>query len=639
MATAIDLCTLAWADQKGYVSLSVRDASLDKKHPDYWRDLIFKWPNDRNRIAATLKKAKTSAKDVYWAPAVFDKPERRADAIGSMHTLYADLDEVDPRDIPRDLKPTAAWESSPGRFQAIWSLDTDLRPKAQQELNKMLTYAIGADKGGWDLTQVLRTPGTLNHKYEAQPRVQLLWLNGHRLNPATVIDDLPAIPKPTTTDLPDPLLILRRMNKRMNARAKSLIKARHAKVGERSERLWELECLLAEAGAKPEEIASVVQATAWNKFKGRHDEVPRLLTEAAKAIEHAGTGGEAVSEALEDEEVDLLEEVTEIEPQSWFAFDREHEAIRWLVADIWGEGEVGFISGLPKSYKSWLALDLAVSIATGTRFLGSFQSRRHPVLLIQEEDPRPILQDRLSKVAAAKGLISVSVNRTQQSVDMLYKLPDNLHIVSNQGFTLDEEWLEQLEQWIHEKDVKVVILDPLMMIAGGDFDEFKAFDFMQKVLKPLKRVRSRTGAAIVLVHHHIKGSANGSARDMYGSVALWAWEEAALHLQVSGVGKVTAERFSKHALLPPVVVEIGELSETWNPIVGTPGSSPSSIYDILATFDSGVTVAELAKHLGIEQEGLRSQLNKLAKEDKAYPSEGKARGRGRPPTVWKVKPQ
>lgn len=637
MATAIDLCTLAWSDQEGYVSLAVRDTSKDKKEPGYWKDLIFKWPQDRDRIEATLKKARTSAKDVYWAPAVFSRPERKADAVLPLTTLYADLDEVDPTSLPASLKPTAAWESSPGRYQAIWQLDTALRPKAHGELNQMLTYAIGADRGGWDLTQVLRTPGTPNHKYEAQPRVRLMWLNGHTLNPATVIDELPDLPKPETTELPDPLLILRRLNKRLNAHAKGLIKARYAKVGQRSERLWELECLLAEAGASAPQIAAVAQATVWNKFKGRHDEVPRLLTDAAKAIEHAGTGGADVEEALEDEGVFEEDDVEEVSPQSWTQFDREHQAIRWLVADVWGEGEVGFISGLPKSYKSWLAIDLAISIATGTRFLGSFQSRCHPVLLIQEEDPKPVLQDRLTKVAAAKGLIQVESSTGTQEVQMMYELPENLHIISNQGFTLDEEWLELLEVWIEQFQVKVVVLDPLMMIAGGDFDEFKAFDFMAKILKPLKRVRSRTGAAIVLVHHHIKGSAAGTARDMYGSVALWAWEEAALHLQVTGVGKVTAERFSKHALLPPFVVEIGELSEAWSPIVGTGATSALSLFDILATMESGATAIELAKYVGISQESCRNQINALLKEDKIYLAEKRHQGRGRPQSVWKVK--
>lgn len=635
-ATALDLCTLAWSDQQGYVSISVRNPQLDKKDPGYWNDLTFSWPAERHKVATILDKAKRTKKDVYWAPAVFTEPKRDARKVQEMRTLYADLDEIDPHSLPKSLKPTAAWESSPGRWQALWSLDTPLRPQAQQDLNKMLTYAIGADKGGWDLTQVLRTPGTQNHKYKSLPRVKMLWLNGHTLSPAQVIDDLPTVP--TTTDdgveLPDPLLILRRYRQRMNARTKTLLKARYAKVGTRSERLWELECLLAEAGLKDLEIASVCQATVWNKFKGRHDEILRLLTEAKKAIVHAGH--DDVREVIDESEEEVFEDEEEIQPQSWSVFDREHEAIRWLVADIWGEGEVGFISGLPKAYKSWIALDLGVSISTGTRFLNVFQTRHHPVLLIQEEDPKPILQDRLVKIAASKGLIDVSTNFTQQTMSLTYNLPDDLHIISNQGFTLDEEWLDRLEGWIEEFKIKVVILDPLMMIAGGSFDEFKAFEFMEKVLKPLKRVRRNTGAAIVLVHHHIKGSTAGGARDMYGSVALWAWEEAALHLAVSGVGRVTAERFSKHSLLAPIQIAIGELSEQWSPTVDQSDSSPEGLLDALATMEGGATAKELSMLLGLETNVIRQKMNAFVKQEKVTANGKRQEGPGRPQTIWKV---
>src|SRR6266699_3516369 len=42
----------------------------------------------------------------------------------------------------------------------------------------------------------------------------------------------------------------------------------------------------------------------------------------------------------------------------------------WLVEGLWPQRAVGFIGGQPKAGKSWLALDLAISVATGTQFLG-----------------------------------------------------------------------------------------------------------------------------------------------------------------------------------------------------------------------------------------------------------------------------
>lgn len=625
--SAIDLCSLAWGERSGYVCLAVRDPSLTKEDSGYWVDHVYRWPNDRSRVSQVLRKARESDKDVYWAPAVFNKRARSATHVAPTNMLWADLDEVNPKSLPAELKPTAAWQSSPGRYQAVWQLDRQLEPDVQQQLNQRLTYAIGADKGGWDLTQVLRTPGTHNHKYKEEPPVKLMWMNGHVLNPVKLLGELPevenaAVDKTAIEQVPEQAKILKRYN--LPPRAKQLIRARRAQKGTRSETLWELECLLAESGLTDEEIVGVAMPTVWNKFKGRHDELTRLTVEARKAIEHA---------APDEEELEVLDEDEVLGPQTWGDFDREHQAVSWMVADVWGESEVGFISGHPKSYKSWLAIDLAVSVATGTRFLGVYQSKRHNVLLIQEEDPKPILQERLALVGGSKGLVDVSVGAG--TFDMTYALPDNLFIISNQGFTINEDWLEMLEGWITERDIKLVILDPLMMM-GESFDEFKAFEVMTKVLKPLKRLRAKTQCAVVVVHHHTKGSSQGGARDMYGSVALWAWEEAALHLSVTGMGKITAERFSKHALLPPINIELGDLSDDWAPSISKLGSS--NLYDVLVSMESGATVDELIAYTSLGRDAIDRQLKSLEKEERIEKSGSRKDGPGRPKAVWRVKP-
>lgn len=633
MPSALDLCTLAWGENPGFVALSVRDQTKDKKDKGYWVDKLYKWPDESKRIGEVLDKAQTASKDVYWSPTVFATSERTADAVTTSDVLYADLDEIDPRKLPKHLKPTAAWETSPGRFQAFWRMTTSLPASFQSNLNQRLTYAIGADKGGWGLSKVLRVPDTPNHKYVDLPIVKLLYMNGHTLDPSSLARDLPEIsgPRLGAEELPDEIQILRKFRRKLHGRATQLIRAKHAERGVRSDRLWELECLLAEAGMKQLEIVAVVRATVWNKFEGRNNELPQLIKEAQKALDHTGA---PTTDAGDDGVLEVVDEEDEVNPLTWSEFDRDHVPITWMVADVWGESEVGFISGLPKSYKSWLAIDLAVSVATGTRFLGTFQCKRHNVLLIQEEDPRPILQDRLAKVAGAKGLI-YGKKTGPSTIEMRYELPDNLHVISNQGFSIDDTWMELLEEWIKQREIRLVILDPLMMIAGGGFDEFKAFEFMEQVLKPLKRVRARTGAAIVLVHHHIKGSMDAGAKSMYGSVALWAWEEAALHLSVTGVGKVTAERFSKHSLLPPILVEIGDVNDGWTPAISAAGAQ-GGLAELLATYESGATVEELTVATGLGRDTITRQVRDLVAKKKVEQSGTSQHGTGRPSKVWKV---
>jgi hypothetical protein len=101
--------------------------------------------------------------------------------------LWADMDGADPRELR--LPPTIALESSPGRYVGLWLTDNVVT----EQLNKRLAYSIGADKSGWDLTQVLRMPGTINYKYASRPRVQLLWDNGFKYRVSELENELPQI--------------------------------------------------------------------------------------------------------------------------------------------------------------------------------------------------------------------------------------------------------------------------------------------------------------------------------------------------------------------------------------------------------------------------------------------------------------
>ena len=644
MTTALDVCSLAWGDREGYVCLSVRDPKLTKEDSDYWVDHIFEWPNDKRKIATTLIKAKDSEKDVYWAPGVFSVPHREAKSILPTNVLWSDLDEANPRKLPEDIKPSAAWETSEGRFHALWTLPKDLPPDQQQSLNRRLTRAIGADAGGWDAIQVLRIPGTINHKYQNQ-RVKLLWFNGHKVDPiriATLPEPSPNQPK--NGQLPDPKWVYQKYKRKLPLVAKELIRARHAPRGQRSDKLWYLIRLLSEAGMKSEEAVSVASQTVWNKFRGRRDEFDRLFAEATKArarIKQGVVDGESDRPEVEAEEVDEDSEDFDLQdPVSWGQFDKTRRPVRWLVADVWGESQVGFVSGHPKSYKSWLALDLAVSVSTGRPFLGAFDCKRANVLLVQEEDPRPVLQDRLATIGAAKDLISIEeISKTKMA--MYYSLPENLYIISNGGFTItSDEWMELIEKWIIDHDIGLLILDPLMMMAEN-VDEFKSFELMTRVLKPLKKLRNKTQTAICIVHHHTKADDTGKrpGAAMYGGVGFWAWEESSIHLQVAGIGKIVAERFTKHALLKPITITIGDIEERgWKPQVEY-GIVDLDLFQMLQTIEGGATISELETATGLGRDAVQRKLKELIKSGRVVRAKGKRRGdKGRPSATFRVVP-
>ena len=59
---------------------------------------------------------------------------------------------------------------------------------------------------------------------------------------------------------------------------------------------------------------------------------------------------------------------------------------------------------MSKGNKSWLMMQLAISVAAGIPFLGKFDVTRGDVLMIDNELHRSTLANRLPKVAAAMGV-------------------------------------------------------------------------------------------------------------------------------------------------------------------------------------------------------------------------------------------
>src|ERR1700737_329511 len=83
---------------------------------------------------------------------------------------------------------------------------------------------------------------------------------------------------------------------------------------------------------------------------------------------------------------------------------------QWLVEGLWAEQAVGILGGEPKCCKSFLALDMALSVAAGSPCLRQFPVERPgSVLLFPAEDSLAIVRQRLEGIALAAGLSLTSL--------------------------------------------------------------------------------------------------------------------------------------------------------------------------------------------------------------------------------------
>lgn len=191
----------------------------------------------------------------------------------------------------------------------------------------------------------------------------------------------------------------------------------------------------------------------------------------------------------------------------------------WLIDQLWAPQAVGLIGGAPKSCKSWLALEMALSVASGQPCLGRFEAMETgPVLLFAAEDSPRQVRARLEGLARARGVDFSSLD---------------VHLIMEPQLRLDiAEDQSRLLAAMEVRRPRLLILDPFVRLHR--IDENSAAD-VSALLADLRAWQRRLGIAIVLVHHTRKsnGEATGGSA-LRGSSDLHAWGDSNLYVRRSG---------------------------------------------------------------------------------------------------------
>lgn len=594
--TPSEFCLRVWAIhcQPGdYVALS------SKKAGD-WSDKIFAYDDDlAGNLDAWL--SRNADGDLYFCPLPFSQKRRNKAYIPRAGMLWSDVDEV--KDIR--VRPSVLWESSPGRFQALWFLKQQVSSSEAEELNKKLTYYIGADRGGWDLTQVLRIPGTKNFKYATTPTVKLRHWEDRQYGYDIVPDAL-----------------LEKYRRTLPRKLVRLLESK-AEVGKRSDMIWSLEHSLREAGVPTKDVIGLIKESDWNKYRGRSDEDERFAVEMKKIRE------EKDEEEGEERTFDLY-----IESYSGL-MGSVSSVPGWLCEGFWMRNSHGIVAGEPKSFKSTLALDLAFSVASGKPFLGQFRTEHGPVLYVQNENADWILRDRLEKLAKVREETG-RVSRPGLKVEFARELP--LFFVNQQGFSLNDAAQKRgLEEAIEHYKPVLVIFDPLYLMFEGDVNSAKD---LNPVLNWLLSVRTDMNTAVMLIHHYNKGKDDGrrGGQKMLGSTTLHGWIESAWYLRVNGEEPTTADvntasaealvtmerEFRGAGLYPKIDIglKLGEFGRAeYETKVGIHTAESESDYDeeitsLIARADSPLSERQISQGIGLSRYQTKKHLERLVKSGK-----------------------
>ena len=223
------------------------------------------------------------------------------------------------------------------------------------------------------------------------------------------------------------------------------------------------------------------------------------------------------------------------------------EGASWLVQDWLPDKSITFLVSPPESYKTWILLDLAVSISTGLPFLGQAKvNKTGAAMIIQQEDSHGGLTERLALIAEQKMGVTANLGKDMWQIPCIPDLPIYIHPSRMLRFD-NEKVLKELEEQIKLIKPRVILIDPLYSTTSG-VDNYMADLANQMMI--LKTWRDKYGCSFVISHHSKKNlDPDSTAReDSWGSQFLNAFLEAGWQVrrnQKLAPNEVVVRRHSK----------------------------------------------------------------------------------------------
>jgi hypothetical protein len=230
-----------------------------------------------------------------------------------------------------------------------------------------------------------------------------------------------------------------------------------------------------------------------------------------------------------------------------------------LVAGVLPAHQIVAAFGPPRSRKSWVLQELAVSVATGTPALGHDTFRAGaaaPVLYVTNEDSPRSVAARTRALLAGRDI---------------FRCPDILHFRVRKGSWLDAlDEQERLLAEVQREGYALVVLDPIRSLTGcidkgpSDLLPFGRF---------LRALVAETSATIALGHHTTKPPATPGpdARalpDRMSGGGLFSYIEAPLAIERIDEDKSQlTPTFWKHSPDPPAVLIRLETNDPQEPTV------------------------------------------------------------------------
>ena len=289
----------------------------------------------------------------------------------------------------------------------------------------------------------------------------------------------------------------------------------------------------------------------------------------------------------------------------------------WLIQGLWADQAVGIVGGEPKCCKSFLALDMAVAVASGSPCLRHFPvARTGRVLLYAAEDAPHVVRQRLEGICRLTEL--------------------DLARLDIQVITASSLWLDSLEdqsrlrETVDQLRPTLLLLDPFVRLHRRDEN---ASSEVSALLGYLRNLQRQFQLAIAVVHHARKAAHHLRAgQALRGSSDFHAWGDSNLYLRrradqlsLTIEHRAAPGRTDLPLALQGATDQLALCLLERTPVPVPPRSSSAElIHDVLARATAPLAFSELRQACHIRTETLCHTLaqmqrqRQIVKTDKGY---------------------
>ena len=278
---------------------------------------------------------------------------------------------------------------------------------------------------------------------------------------------------------------------------------------------------------------------------------------------------------------------------------------QWLVEDLWSDQAVGILGGEPKCCKSFLALDVAVSVASGAACLRQFPVRRTGrVLLFPAEDSLAVVRQRLEGIASAAEV-------SFQSLPVEVITAPTLRLDT----AIDHQRLTHTVQ--HFQPI-LLILDPLIRLHRVDENDATQIAALLSFLRELQR---QFHLAVILVHHARKDSnSSRPGQALRGSSELHGWGDSNLYMRRKGSQLTLSTEHRAAPCQDHIPLQLTQCGSALAlSVVARPTFEPTAeptpvdrVRQALAKLDQPIPIQQLRKLCGIRTATVCSALEQLS---------------------------